>query len=134
MRGVKRPIQNHEIRHIMSVAYDFMLSERRRYCRCEVELPVRLTVGRLGSTLHCSTLNISNFGMALRTPVQLALAQTVSVECFLTNGFLLRATGIVIWDDKHGKCGLRLRCATPEIRQRFDSWLDSQFAQRSDHQ
>lgn len=126
---LKRPIQDDEIRRTMSLAYDFMLGERRRYFRCAIELPVRLKVGRLGNTLHCSTLNISSCGMAVQTPVHLAPGETVIVECFLTNGFLLRATGIVIWDDKHGKCGLRLRCGTPEIRWRFDSWLDSQFGE-----
>jgi DNA-binding response OmpR family regulator len=131
-----RPIQSAEIRATMDVAYDFMFGERRRYFRCATELPVRLTVGRLGSTMHGSTINVSSNGIAVKMPIPLALAETLNIEFFLPDGFLLRATGIVIWDDKHGKSGIKLRCNGPEMRQRLDSWLDSQFAdgkKRSTH-
>lgn len=124
---LKRPIHTDEIKRAMDLAYDFMLGERRRYFRCAVELPTRLTVVSSGAILHCPTINLSSFGMAVKTPIQLGSAEIVNVECCLSDGFLLRATGMVVWDNGNGQCGLRLHCNTPEARQRLDAWLDSQF-------
>jgi hypothetical protein len=45
----------------------------------------------------------------------------------LSGGFQIRATGFVVWDDKHGKSGINFQCVAPEMRQKLDSWLNSQF-------
>ena len=124
---LKRPIQSEEIKRTLDVAYDFMLGERRRYFRCTAELPVRITVGRLASTLECTTLNISSDGMAVNIPVPLALAETLTIALTLPNGFVVNASGIVIWDDRHGKCGLKLQCKGQESRRELDSWLNTRF-------
>jgi hypothetical protein len=81
-----------------------------------------------GKNLQCLTTNISSNGMAVKTPVPLKLAETMDIALLLPQGGTVRATGIVIWDDKHGKCGLKLQCRGPEMRKKLDSWLDSQFA------
>ena len=45
----------------------------------------------------------------------------------LPDAFTVRATGIVIWDDRHGKSGLSFQCGHVAMREKLDSWLDSQF-------
>lgn len=125
---LKRPIETAEIRQTLDAAYDFMLGERRRYFRCAAELPVRLTIDRLGANLECTTINVSSDGMGVNTPVPLMPAETVSIQLTLPTGFVVSASGIVIWDDRHGKCGLRAQCKGQENRQRLDSWLNSQFS------
>jgi DNA-binding response OmpR family regulator len=124
---LRRPIESAQIRRTLDAAYDFMLGERRRYFRCVAQLPARLTVGRLGSTLECTTINISNDGMTVHAPVSLSVAEIVSVGLTLPGGFVVSATGIVVWDDKHGRCGLRLQCKGQEHRRELDRWLNSQF-------
>jgi DNA-binding response OmpR family regulator len=125
---LQRPIQNVEIRRTLHAAYDLMHGERRRYFRCAAELPVELTFLTSETNLQCWTMNVSSDGIAVRTPVPLKLAETPDIALLLPDGFTLRATGIVIWDDKHGKCGLKMQCSGPEMRKKLDSWLDSQFA------
>jgi len=124
---LQRPLENVEIRQTLNLAYDLMHSEYRRYFRCFSELPVKLNIIPSGATLQCSTMNVSSHGMAVKTPVPLKLAETLDIALLLPDGFTVRATGIVLWDDKHGKCGLKVQCSSPEMRKKLDSWIDSQF-------
>lgn len=125
---INRPIQQNEVRETLTAAYDLMYGERRRYFRCAVDLPAIVKRDRSGAELHCTTLNLSSDGVALTTPLPLDLAETVQIAVSMPDGFVVHATGIVIWDDKHGKCGLRLCCKGPTMREHLDSWLDSQFS------
>jgi DNA-binding response OmpR family regulator len=124
---LQRPIESREIKRTLHIAFDLMRRERRRYFRCAAELPVEL-IFITGKSIQCFTTNVSSNGMAVKTPVPLTLAQTMDIALLLPQGGTVLATGIVIWDDKHGKCGLKVQCSGPEMRKKLDSWLDSQFA------
>src|SRR6266404_1494854 len=124
---LQRPIESTEIKRTLTIAFDLMRGERRRYFRCSAELPVEL-IFITGRSLQCFTTNVSSNGMAVKTPVPLSLAETMDIALLLPEVGTVRATGIVIWDDKHGKCGLKVQCSGPEMRKKLDSWLDSQFA------
>jgi DNA-binding response OmpR family regulator len=125
---LQRPIESAEIKRTLHIAYDLMRGERRRYFRCAAELPVELMFITSGKSLQCLTMNVSSNGMAVKTPVPLRLAEMMDIALLLPETGTVRATGIVIWDDKHGKCGLKVQCSGPEMRKKVDSWLDSQFA------
>ena len=124
---LRRPLGVETIRRTLYAAYDLMRAERRRYFRFAIELPVVITLSTTGDRIQCSTMNISRNGMGIKCPVPLRLAETVEVFFELPTGFAIRAFGIAIWDDKHGKSGLRIHCSEPMMRERLDSWLDSQF-------
>jgi DNA-binding response OmpR family regulator len=124
---LRRPIQTGEIRQTLRVAYDLMLGERRRHFRCAARLPVRLTKMTSGAKIECLTINVSSNGLAVISPTTLKVAETLDVALQMPDGFTVNATGIVIWDDRHGKAGLHFRCKSPEMRQKLDSWLDWQF-------
>jgi len=125
---LQRPIDSIEIKRTLHTAFDLMRGERRRYFRCAADLPVELMFITSGKSLQCITMNVSSNGMAVKTPVPLKLAETMDIALLLPETGTVRATGIVIWDDRHGKCGLKLQCSGPEMRKKLDSWLDSQFA------
>jgi CheY-like chemotaxis protein len=122
---LQRPIDAPEIRRTLRAAYDLMLGESRRYFRCKAELPVIL--GTSHATFQCSTVNVSGNGMAVRTAVPLELAEPVDIEVALPDGFSVRASGLVVWHDREGNSGLKFHCSGPEMRQKLDAWLDSQF-------
>lgn len=124
---LQRPVQKEHITKTLNAAYPLMFGEHRRYFRCTAELPV--TVKRSGSEvpLECSTINLSTNGLGIRTPVPLDLGEDVEICLSLPNGTAVRATGVVIWDDKHGKCGMTFRCSSPEMCRSLDAWLDSQL-------
>jgi DNA-binding NarL/FixJ family response regulator len=122
---IRRPFDTGTMRQTLSAAYDLMRSERRRYFRCSANLRVRLRTSA-GEQIDCSTSNVSNAGMAVLTETTLKPADAVELVFFLPTGFIIQATAIVIWDDKHGKSGLHFQCADPAMRQQLESWLDSQ--------
>jgi hypothetical protein len=79
-------------------------------------------------TLQCSIMNVSSNGMAVKTPVPLRLGETMDIDMLLPETGTVCATGVVIWDDRHGKCGLKVQCSGPEMQKKLETWLDSQFA------
>ena len=123
----ERPLEIKELRRTLQAAYSLMQGERRRYFRCAAVLPVRFTTNS-GKTIDCSTMNVSSNGMAVATPAPLSIAETLEIIVSLPDGNSVHATGVVVWDDKHGKSGLHFQCTIPEMRHRLDSWLDARFA------
>jgi DNA-binding response OmpR family regulator len=123
---LKRPVQDPEIRRTLRAAYDFMLVNRRRNFRCSKILPVRLRLVRSGGTFECSSVNISSNGVAIDSSMRLRSAESVDLEIVLPDGFVVLASGIVVWDDGLGKSGIHFQCRTPEIRQSLDAWLTAQ--------
>jgi FixJ family two-component response regulator len=128
---LQRPIDASTMRETLHAAYDLMRVERRKYFRCVADLSVLLTLHQSKQTIQGSTMNVSTSGMAVSTANPLTLAETLDIALFLPNGFTMRATGIVIWDDKHGKSGLKFSCSGPEMRKELNAWLDSQFTAKA---
>jgi hypothetical protein len=124
---LRRPVEEPEIRRILRAAYDFMLTDRRYNVRCSITLPVRLRIVRSGCTFECSTINVSTNGVAVFAPMSLKPTEAIDIELVLPDAFVVRASGIVVWDDGHGKSGLTFKCREPEMRHRLDAWLASQL-------
>lgn len=53
--------------------------------------------------------------------------QELNISILLPDEMTVYATGIVIWDDHHGKTGINFQFSDPEMRRHFDSWLDLRF-------
>jgi CheY-like chemotaxis protein len=121
---LQRPIDSAAIRRTLHTASDLMRIERRRYFRCSALLQIDLN--RSSGHLRAVTINVSSSGIAIKTPEPLQLGEQVELGLILPDGFAVRGSGVVIWDDKHGKSGLHFCCASQEIRARLDGWLDQQ--------
>jgi hypothetical protein len=127
---LESPLQGDEIRRVLQAAYGLMTSERRRYFRCSVEVPVQL-VRNGGEEVHCKTINISSNGMAVSTPGSFELGEKLQFSLALQDsGLLIRGQATVVWDDKHGKTGLSMECTSELMQRKLDSWLDIQFKPR----
>lgn len=124
---LRRPIQASTIRKTIRNAYDLLTGKHRREFRCPASLRIRLASTTSGSSLECSTVNISSNGLGVATPSPLKPADVLDITLMLPDGSPISATGIVIWDDQHGKSGLSYQCKGAEMREKLDSWLDSQF-------
>ncbi len=124
----ERPVDAKEIRRVLYAAYDLMARESRRYFRCTAELPALLGQANAATDLRCTTINLSSNGMALRTPSSLHLGEVVQIALFLPGtGDAVRASGTVVWDDKHGKTGINFQCGIPRDQSELDAWLNTRF-------
>lgn len=123
---LKRPLLKTDIRRTLRSAYDFMLTDRRRAFRSSSILPVRIRLVRSGSVFECSSMNVSANGVAIYSLMRMKPTETVDLEIVLPSGFVVHATGIVVWDDGNGKSGIHFQCKTPEMRKNLDTWLAAQ--------
>lgn len=124
---LERPLQGDGMRRVLQAAYGLMTRERRRYFRCTAEAAVEL-VRSSGEKVSCNTLNVSSNGMGVKCPVPFDLGEKLGISLALPGvDALLRASGTVVWDDKHGKTGLSMECSNSQMQRELDSWLDSQF-------
>lgn len=124
---LRRPIEPVAIRRTLYAAYDLMLGGHRRHFRCAANLEVTLTIVTTGRSFQCSTLNVSSNGMAVTAPISLRPAEMLNISILLPDKMRVYGTGIVIWDDQHGKTGINFQFSDPEMRRDFDAWLDSRF-------
>lgn len=124
---LERPLKGEGVRRVLQAAYGLMTSERRRYFRCAVEVPVQM-VRDSGEEFDCKTINISSNGMAVSAPVAFNLGEKMQVLLTLQYPESpIRAQATVVWDDKHGKSGFSMQCANAAMQMKLDSWLDMQF-------
>ncbi len=124
---IERPLVEEQLLTVLRAAYGFMLQDRRRYFRLVTELAVSIRIS-VGVEFECKTINISDEGMALRTPRSMQVGETVGVVFAVSSpGPLMIVEGTVIWDDKHGKAGLHLRFANSQDKDRISEWLDGEF-------
>jgi DNA-binding response OmpR family regulator len=124
----ERPLEPKEIRRVLYAAYDLMARERRRYFRCTAELQALVTQASANTDVRCTTINISSSGMALSTPSPMNPGEEVRIILFLqATGPVVRANGTVVWDDKHGKTGVRFQCSIERDQAELEGWLDSNF-------
>lgn len=120
---LQRPLKPVALRKTFAVVHSLMQREFRRYFRFSVELPITLQ-RKPGERLNCTTINLSRTGVAVNCPRPLELGEEVSFNFVLPGRTAVSGNGEVIWDDKHGKSGLRLCCRTPQMRLELETWLD----------
>ncbi|HKR86024.1 MAG TPA: PilZ domain-containing protein [Terriglobales bacterium] len=125
---LRRPLALVEVRRTLRASYDLMIANHRRQFRCSIVLPARVRMLRSGAAFECSTLNISSNGIAVHGSMRMKQFDSVDLDIVLPDGFVVLASGIVVWEDTQGKYGINFQVRTPEIRQKLDSWLSAQEA------
>jgi len=125
---LRRPLDPIAIRRSLYAAYDMMLGEHRRYFRCTAKLEVLLTMGS-GKSTQCATMNVSQGGLSVQTSQPLTPGESLYFALKLPDNFVVRGTGVVIWDDRHGKSGISIQCSGPSMQKRLEAWLDTKLAE-----
>jgi len=120
---LQRPLKPAFMKKTFAVLHSLMQREFRRYFRYSVELPITL-FRKSGERLNCTTINLSQTGVAVLCPRPLEAGEEIGFELVLPGRAAIDGSGEVIWDDKHGKSGLRLCCRTPQMRLELHTWLD----------
>jgi DNA-binding response OmpR family regulator len=124
---LQKPVTPLHATRCFHAALNFMLRERRRYFRCAVEMPVHVSVAKVGEFKANST-NISEGGIAVRVATKLTKDTTVGVRFVLpgsNTSFDLKAQ--VAWADGTGHAGIRF-VDVPQILQcQLEKWLSDRL-------
>lgn len=119
---LQRPLSPISIDRNLKVAYGLIVRERRRYFRCPVEIPAKIS-RPANPEIHGKTLNISEGGIAITTPVALGAGIKVQVEFTLPgHAFQLAAEAAVCWC-KDNYLGLQFISLSPQIASELQEWL-----------
>jgi hypothetical protein len=118
----ERPVSAQSIRSTLKPAYGMILRERRRYFRCPASIPVTALIKNMPA-VRCHSVNISEGGMALNTPVLLSLGEEVQIQFILPgheNQFSVKSA--VCWL-KPGHLGVRFVSLSSEHKYNLQGWL-----------
>ena len=127
---IERPLVVSDIRSLLRTVYGRMIRSSQAYFRINVEIPVSLARAA-GRVLQCSTLNISQNGMAVITPVSLDTGEVLKLMFVIPHtDVVVSAEGTVIWDNAKGKAGIRFECSSAAAQARFLEWLHDHFCIR----
>ncbi len=101
--------------------------DAQAYFRLAVELQVSM-LRASGIVLQCTTTNVSQGGMAIRTPSSLDVGERLTIAFAIPNTDVsVNAEAAVVWADGHGKAGIRFQCSSPVMQLRFLEWLHDHF-------
>jgi PilZ domain-containing protein len=122
-----RPLEPVRIAQVVRTAYGIMLRDRREYFRLTIQLPVLLRPPS-GRELQCETINLSKNGMAVHTPSPFRICETLQFSLTVYEiAESVYGNTEVIWDDGHGKAGLKFQGGAVKAYARFSAWLDDCF-------
>ena len=120
---LERPISGESLGRSLKAAYGIIMRERRRYFRCPVTLAVAVRNPE-GQETEYETINISESGMAISTPVSEKPAPQVTLGFILPDTharFVLQAK--TCWCDGKGHTGLQFLNPSREQKSELQGWL-----------
>lgn len=118
-----RPLLAAILKRTLSAAYPLMVRERRRYYRSPLQVPVHLSSGAHAAFIATS-VNVSESGMALTSPVPLQVGERVNLKLTLPGTeSATTISGEVCWTDNEGRAGLAFVQVPAAVVERLQSWI-----------
>src|ERR1039458_6342101 len=122
----ERPLSTQSIRRILKPAYGLILTERRRYFRYPVAIPVTILRQSMPE-VRCYSVNISEGGMAVSTFVPLSPGEEVQVRFALPgHEVTFLAESRICWL-KTGHLGIRFVSLSQEHESELQDWLSQKL-------
>ncbi len=122
----QRPLSTQSIRNTLKLAYGMILRERRRYFRCPISIPVTILRQSMPE-VRCSSVNISEGGMAVSTFVPLSPGEEVQVRFALPGQEVtFLAESRICWL-KTGHLGIRFVSLSQEGESELQDWLSQKL-------
>lgn len=124
---LQRPLNPNLIYRTLQAAYGMILQERRRYFRCPITVPVTSQQVSETKKISAHTVNISQNGVALSTPVPLTKGDLVAVQFKLPQmAAAIAAEAAVRWY-RDGRTGLLFLSLDPSARIELSEWLSKRM-------
>jgi len=121
---LERPLELKAASRTIRAAYPMMVRERRRYFRCPVETSTFVACDP-HPEFQANSVNISEAGMAILSPVQLKVGQSVQMRVRIPGSSeFVNICGEVCWaDDASGRVGVQFLEISTSVAEALASWL-----------
>lgn len=120
---LQKPLSPVHASRCFNAALNFMVRERRRYFRYEVEIPVHVKIAQ-SAEFKASTTNLSEGGIAIRVTTKLQKDTPVSVRFTLpATNTTLELKGEIAWIDGSRQAGVRFIEVPQSSQYQLDKWL-----------
>ena len=119
-----KPLSIESIAARISSFKSIILTERRRYQRFEVTLPVIVILGDMGYPGIVE--NISQGGIAVRLPCLLPSSALVEFSFDLDSGTTIEGCAQLRWASRDGLTGMEFRVLPPKSKDDLMAWLRDQ--------
>jgi len=119
---LQKPLTPLHATRCFHAALNFMIRERRRYFRCPLEMPVRLSIPRIGDLTATST-NLSEGGIAIRVASQLQKDTMIGISFTLPSKTSFELKGQIAWADGTGHAGIQFIEVPQSSQYQLEKWL-----------
>jgi DNA-binding NarL/FixJ family response regulator len=120
---LERPLSAESLNHTVRAAYGSILRERRRYFRYPITVPVLLRRPE-DPQIPGQMVNISERGMAVKTPMPLDAGSEANVQFMLPDLTIPITTGAkVCWSNEYGHSGLQFTALSTATTSKLSAWL-----------
>jgi DNA-binding NarL/FixJ family response regulator len=116
-----RPLLPEKVAHIFTVAAGMMVSEKRRYFRYPLMVPVEITMKE--RQVESTMSNLSEGGMAIWSLYYHAPGSRVQFAFEIPFGGLIRGNGEVAWTNADGLAGIKFNIMNDYAYTQFSAWI-----------
>jgi CheY-like chemotaxis protein len=122
-----KPISAAVLVRTLKVSHPLMMSEKRRYYRCPVQIPVCVSVSSRPDFMATS-VNISEQGIALGNSPALQVGDRVALRLSLTHPPVsTKISAEVCWRDGAGVAGLEFVEVPVLVKEQLTTWLSARL-------
>jgi len=121
---LQRPLSAASITRTLRAAYGLMVRERRRYFRCPVTVPALIRIKGNPEEVPCDTVNISEGGVSIHSPVLLESSVPQAMRLRLPGRSSQLATETSVrWRSPDGLVGLEFLNLPASQKSELQEWL-----------
>jgi len=117
-----KPLATETLHQIFSAALPTMISERKRYFRYKIIVPVNLSCS--GTPHRAVISNLSETGMAIRSTQDFAPGTPVDFSFELPLGPLIKGRGEIVWSNTAGSIGVKFHFLSDTGHRELPQWLE----------
>jgi CheY-like chemotaxis protein len=120
---LQKPVTTAGTLRCFNTAMSFMVREKRRYFRCPVELPVKLTFGQ-SEEMKAVATNLSEGGMAIHFEGTLPKKSISKVQFTLPGTkIVMEPKGEIAWANGVGGAGIKFLEVPESSRAQLERWI-----------
>ncbi len=120
-----RPLSAGLVGRTLRASYPLLIREKRRCFRCPIQTTTYVSGGS-GSEFTATSINLSESGIAINSPVPLRTGERLQLRLQLPGKTkFVTMSGDVSWADATGRAGIQFVKLTPSVSEELQAWLSS---------